>query len=304
MMIKCDSKEIELKEGASGFDLCEKLNLREPHQSLAIKINGKTCDLSHPLKPNDDVSLLHFDDKDGKEVFWHSSAHVLAQAILRLWPDAKPTIGPPIENGFYYDFANLSISEEDFPKIEKEIQKILKENYKPCRKEFESKKEALSSFKDNPYKCELIESFEKDSILSGYQQGEFFDLCRGPHLPSLGKIKAFKVLKTSGAYWKGDSKNEMLTRVYAISFPDKDQLKNYLHMIEEAKKRDHRLLGQKLDLFSFREQAPGMPFIHPKGMIIWNFLTDFWRELHRTSGYVEIKTPQLVSKDLWVQSGH
>lgn len=303
-MIKYDSKDIELKEGACGLDLCEKLNLREPHQSLAIKINGKICDLAHPLKPHDNVSLLHFDDKDGKEVFWHSSAHVLAQAILRLWPDAKPTIGPPIDNGFYYDFANLSISEEDFPQIEKEIQKILKENYKPSRKEFSSKKDALSTFKNNPYKCELIEGFEKDSVLSGYQQGEFFDLCRGPHLPSLGKIKAFKILKTSGAYWKGDSKNEMLTRVYAISFPDKDQLKDYLHMLEEAKKRDHRLLGQKLDLFSFREQAPGMPFIHPKGMIIWNFLVDFWRELHRVSGYVEIKTPQLMNKDLWIQSGH
>ncbi len=303
-MITCDSKEVELKEGASGLDLCEKLNLREPHQSLAIKINGKLCDLTHLLKPQDDVSLVHFEDKEGKEVFWHTSAHVLAQAILRLWPEAKPTIGPPIENGFYYDFANLSISEDDFLTIEKEVQKILKENYKPVRKEFANKKEALAAFKQNSYKCELIESFDKDSILSGYQQGEFFDLCRGPHLPSLGKIKAFKVLKTSGAYWKGDAQNEMLTRVYAISFPDKDLLKQYLHILEEAKKRDHRLLGQKLDLFSFREQAPGMPFIHPKGMIMWNFLIDFWRELHRNAGYVEIKTPQLMSKDLWVQSGH
>lgn len=304
MMIKCDSREIELKECASGIDLCEKLNLREPHQSLALKINGKTCDLSHPLTPQDQITLLHFEDKEGKEVFWHTSAHVLAQAVLRLWPDAKPTIGPPIENGFYYDFANLNISEEDFPKIEKEIQKILKENHKPSRKEFASKQEALAHFKDNPYKRELIEGFEVDSVLSGYTQGEFFDLCRGPHLPSLGKIKAFKILKTSGAYWKGDSKNAMLTRIYAISFPDKELMKTYLHMLEEAKKRDHRLLGQKLDLFSFREQAPGMPFIHPKGMIVWNVLIDFWRELHRKAGYIEIKTPQLMSKDLWVQSGH
>jgi len=304
MMIKCDSQEINLADCASGIELSEKLNLREPHQSLAIKINGKTCDLSHPLKQGDSVTLLHFDDKEGKEVFWHSSAHVLAQAILRLWPDAKPTIGPPIDNGFYYDFANLTLSEEDFPKIEKEVQKIIKENYRPSRKEFKSKKEALTAFGSNSYKQELIQGFEEGSTLSGYQQGEFFDLCRGPHLPSLGKIKAFKILKTSGAYWKGDSNNEMLTRIYAISFPDKEQLKTYLHMLEEAKKRDHRLLGQKLDLFSFREQSPGMPFIHPKGMLVWNALIDFWRDLHKRSGYVEIKTPQLMSRDLWVQSGH
>jgi threonyl-tRNA synthetase len=304
MMIKCDSQEIELKNCASGLDLCEKLNLREPHQSLAIKVNGTTRDLSYPLQPQDQVTLLHFDDKEGKEVFWHTSAHVLAQAILRLWPEAKPTIGPPIDHGFYYDFANLSISEEDFPRIEKEVQKILKDNYKLVRKEIPSKKEALALFQDNRYKQELIEGFEQNSILSGYQQGEFFDLCRGPHLPSLGKIKAFKLLKTSGAYWKGNSKNEMLTRIYAIAFPDKELMKNYLYMLEEAKKRDHRLIGQKLDLFSFREQAPGMPFIHPKGMIMWNYLIDFWKELHRTSGYVEIKTPQLMSKDLWIQSGH
>lgn len=304
MFLKHHSQMIELEENSSGITLCEKLNLREPSQSLAIKINGEIKDLSTPLKEGDDISLLHFDDKEGKEVFWHTSAHVLAQAILRLYPEAKPTIGPPIDQGFYYDFANLSISEEDFAAIEKEIQKVIKENFKPQRKLFSGKKEALDHFKNNPYKCELIESFDEKGSITGYQQGEFFDLCRGPHLPAIGKIKAFKILKTSGAYWKGDSKNAMLTRVYAISFPDKELLKQYLHMIEEAKKRDHRLLGQKLDLFSFKEQAPGMPFIHPKGMIIWNQLSHFWRELHRKNNYIEIKTPQLMSKDLWIQSGH
>jgi threonyl-tRNA synthetase len=304
MFLKHHSQMIELEENSSGITLCEKLNLREPNQSLAIKINGEIKDLSTPLKEGDDISLLHFEDKEGKEVFWHTSAHVLAQAILRLYPEAKPTIGPPIDQGFYYDFANLSISEEDFPTIEKEIQKVIKENFKPQRKLFSGKKEAFDYFKNNPYKCELIESFDEKGSITGYQQGEFFDLCRGPHLPSIGKIKAFKILKTSGAYWKGDSKNAMLTRVYAISFPDKELLKQYLHMIEEAKKRDHRLLGQKLDLFSFKEQAPGMPFIHPKGMIIWNQLSHFWRELHRKNNYIEIKTPQLMSKDLWIQSGH
>jgi len=304
MFLKHHSQMIELEENSSGITLCEKLNLRDPSQSLAIKINGEIKDLSTPFKEGDDISLLHFEDKEGKEVFWHTSAHVLAQAILRLYPEAKPTIGPPIDQGFYYDFANLSISEEDFPAIEKEIQKVIKENFKPQRKLFSGKKEALDYFKKNPYKCELIESFDEKGSITGYQQGEFFDLCRGPHLPAIGKIKAFKILKTSGAYWKGDSKNAMLTRVYAISFPDKELLKQYLHMIEEAKKRDHRLLGQKLDLFSFKEQAPGMPFIHPKGMIIWNQLSHFWRELHRKNNYIEIKTPQLMSKDLWIQSGH
>ena len=240
MLVTHQDQSIEIKEGSTGLDLCEKLNLRDPHQSLALLVNGQIKDLATPLHQDDEVSLVHFEDKEGKEVFWHTSAHVLAQAVLRLWPDAQPTIGPPIEQGFYYDFANLSISDEDFPLIEKEVQKIIKENYKPVRKVFSSKKEALHIFGQNPYKKELIESFDENGEITGYQQGEFFDLCRGPHLPAIGKIKAFKILKTSGAYWKGDAKNAMLTRIYAISFPDKDLLKDYLHMIEEAKKRDHR----------------------------------------------------------------
>lgn len=304
MRIHYQSQILELKEGAHGYDVSEKLNLREPHQSLAILINGEIKDLATPLHDEDLVSLVHFEDPAGREIFWHTSAHVLAQAILRLYPKAQPTIGPPIDQGFYYDFGNLSLSDEDFPLIEKEVQKILKENYRPKRHVFKNKEEAIHYFAHNPYKKELIEGFDPKAPLTAYEQGEFFDLCRGPHLPSLGKIKAFKVLKTSGAYWKGDSKNAMLTRVYAISFPDKDLLKDYLHMIEEAKKRDHRLLGQKLDLFSFKEQAPGMPFIHPKGMIMWNQLAQFWREIHKKAHYVEIKTPQLMSKELWVQSGH
>lgn len=295
-------KEVELPEGSSAKELVEKLNLRNPNQSLAAHINGTVKDLSTLLSPGDKVTLWHFEDAEGKEVFWHTSAHVLAQAILRLWPDAKPTIGPPIENGFYYDFANLTISEEDFEKIEQEVQKILEENYQPKRYEFSSKEEALKRFAHNKYKKELIEGFEGG--ISGYEQGEFFDLCRGPHLPALGKIKAFKVLKTSGAYWKGDAKNEMLTRVYAISFPDRKLLKDYLFMLEEAKKRDHRVIGPKLDLFSIKEEAPGMPFIHPKGMLVWNKLIEFWRDLHTKAGYIEIKTPQLMSQELWETSGH
>ncbi len=303
IQLKNKKQEVELPDNATAKDLVEKLNLRAPEQSAAAEINGVIKDLSTALKDGDSVELLHFEDPKGKEVFWHTSAHVLAQAILRLWPEAVPTIGPPIDQGFYYDFANLTISEEDFDKIDKEAQKIIEENYQPVRREFSGKKEALSLFGNNPYKKELIEGFEEGTI-SGYTQGEFFDLCRGPHLPALGKIKAFKVLKTSGAYWKGDSKREMLTRVYAISFPDKKQLKEYLFILEEAKKRDHKIIGPKLGLFSLQEEAPGMPFILPKGMIVWNRLIDFWRDLHKKAEYVEIKTPQLMSQQLWETSGH
>ncbi|MCI0382185.1 MAG: threonine--tRNA ligase [Chlamydiae bacterium] len=291
-----------MPQGRTAKDLAEKNNLRNPDQALAVLINGVLKDLSSPLSEEDRVSFVSFDDPLGKEIFWHTSAHVLAQAILRLWPDAKPTIGPPIENGFYYDFANLHITEADLEKIEKEVQNILKENYVSKRVEFKDKKEALERFKDNPYKCEMIREFE--GSISGYSQGEFFDLCRGPHLPNLGKIKAFKIMKTSGAYWRGDKNREMLTRIYGISFPDRKLLKEYLDLLEEAKKRDHKILGPKLDLFSIKEEAPGMAFIHPKGMIIWNHLVNFLRCLQLEAGYVEIQTPQLMSQELWERSGH
>ncbi len=299
-----DGASVELPDGATAKDLAEKLNLKGPNQALAASINGKTRDLSHTLSDGDTVILWNFEDPQGKEVFWHTSAHVLAQAILRLWPDAKPTIGPPIENGFYYDFADLQISDTDFEKIEKEMQAIVAENYLSKREQFSSKAEALAHFGSNKYKKELIESFSADEPLTGYRQGEFFDLCRGPHLYNLGKIKALKVLKTSGAYWRGDATKEMLTRVYAITFPDRKELKEYLHQVEEAKKRDHKVIGPKLDLFSLKEEAPGMPFIHPKGLAIWNVLIEFEREMHRKGNYIEIKTPMMMSRELWEKSGH
>ncbi len=304
MLIKSNKQDIELPEGNSAKDLAEKLNLRGPDQSLAANINGVMRDLSTTLSNGDVVELIHFEDPLGKEIYWHTSAHVLAQAVLRLYPNAKPTIGPPIEQGFYYDFADLTITDEDFEKIEKEVQKILDENYKSQRHVMKDKREALEKFKDNPYKRELIEGFKDGDEISAYSQGEFFDLCRGPHLPNLGKIKAFKILKTSGAYWKGDSNREMLTRIYAISFPDRKLLKEYLFVLEEAKKRDHKIIGPKLDLFSLKEEGPGMPFIHPKGMIVWNHLIHFLRSLHEKAGYVEIKTPQILSQSLWETSGH
>lgn len=299
-----DQSSISLPEGSTAKDLADLLNLKGPHEALGACVNGKTIDLFSPLHDGDHVVLWNFNDPQGKEIFWHTSAHVLAQAILRLYPEAQPTIGPPIENGFYYDFANLHISDTDLENIEKEMQKIVNENYLSQKETFSSKAEALKAFFHNPYKCELIQSFEENSPLTAYRQGEFFDLCRGPHLYNLGKIKAIKVLKTAGAYWRGDAKNEMLTRIYAITFPDRKQLKDYLHQVEEAKKRDHKILGPKLDLFSLKEEAPGMPFIHPKGLIIWNQLVAYIRECLNRNHYVEIKTPTMMTRELWEISGH
>lgn len=299
-----DQATVDLPEGSSAKELAELLKLTQPNQALGAEINGVTRDLATPLREGDTVHFWNFDEAKGKEIYWHTSAHVLAQAILRLYPQAKPTIGPPIEQGFYYDFADLTISDEDFEKIEKEMEAIVKENYVSKRESFSSKAEALKAFASNKYKCELIESFPEGEPLTGYRQGEFFDLCRGPHLHNLGKIKALKVLKTSGAYWRGDSTKEMLTRVYAITFPERTLLKDYLKQLEEAKKRDHKVVGPKLDLFSLKEEAPGMPFIHPKGVVIWNALAQFMREKLRNNDYVEIKTPPMMLKELWETSGH
>lgn len=303
MKIKVKDQLHEFPEETTPKDVAIKLNLTAPDQAVTVSVNGTLRDFNSPLTSGDELIFWNFDDPEGKEVFWHTSAHVLAQAIMRLWPDAQPTIGPPIENGFYYDFANLTVSDEDFIRIEKEVEAILKENHKTERMEFADKGEAKEAFSKNKYKLELIEGFE-DSSISAYKQGEFFDLCRGPHLAALNKIKAFKVLKTSGAYWRGDSKNTMLTRVYAISFPDRKRLKEYLTLLEESKKRDHKVLGPHLDLFSFKEEAPGMPFIHPRGLFIWNQLLEFLRECLKEADYEEIKTPTMMSKELWERSGH
>ncbi|MBF8262957.1 MAG: thrS [Parachlamydiales bacterium] len=303
MKIHINQKSHELPDGASIKDAADQLHLTAPDQAVAATVNGELRDLTTILKEGDHLILLNFDDPQGQCVFWHTSAHVLAQAVLRIWPNAKPTIGPAIENGFYYDFANLTITDADFERIEQEIERIISENYKPHRIEFASKDEAKKAFQGNPYKMELIDSFE-DMPISAYRQGEFTDLCRGPHLGSLNKIKAFKVLKNSGAYWRGDSKREMLTRIYGISFPDRKRLKDYLQMLEEAKKRDHKIVGPALDLFSFKEEGPGMPFFHPRGLIIWNKLVEFLRGILQDAGYVEIKTPIMLGKELWERSGH
>jgi len=303
-MITCNEKEIEVTNKTTGYELAEKLSLTSPSQALALFINQQPKDFFTEIHPGDIVEIVGFEDQRGKEVFWHSSAHILAQAVLRLFPDAVVTIGPAIAEGFYYDFANLQISEDDFPSIEKEMQLIIKENYKPQKTIFNNKTDAINSFKGNPYKLELINELSDDSVITGYTQGDFFDLCRGPHLPSLGKVKAIKLMKTSAAYWRGNPENEMLTRIYGISFPDRKLLKDYLFCLAEAKKRDHRVLGKKHELFTFTDAAPGMPLIQPNGMIIWNSLMQFWRELHTKANYEEIKTPAMLEQHLWQTSGH
>lgn len=298
-----DGSVIEIEAGSNGFDLVRQVKKSlNGHQALALKVNDIYKDLNSELQDGDNIQVLTFDDLEGKEIFWHSSAHLLAQAIARLYPEAKPTIGPAIESGFYYDFADLSISADDFPRIEAEVQKIIKERIEPKRIEYSDKEEAKKVFSHNPFKIEMIEKL--DEGLSAYSQGEFIDLCRGPHIPHLGIVQAFKLMKTSGAYWRGDKNNPQLTRIYGISFPDKKLLKSHLNFLEEAAKRDHRVIGKQLGLFSFHKEGPGMPFIHPKGMIIWNELMRYWQEQHDREGYKQIKTPILMSHELWETSGH
>jgi threonyl-tRNA synthetase len=297
-------KEVSFTTGMTATDLAT--TFRIPLSKISCcKVNEKPCDGTVLLHDGDVVEFISFDQPCGKDVFWHTSAHVLAQAVLRLWPEAIPTIGPAIDEGFYYDFANLTISDQDFSKIEEEMKKIVRENFIPRRHVFKDTQEALQYFKNNPYKQELIQEFSTQAgEITGYFQGEFFDLCRGPHLPCLEGIGAIKVLKTSGAYWRGDSKRDMLTRIYAISFPSKKELQEYEHRIEEAKKRDHKILGPRLGLFSLHEEAPGFPFMHHKGMIIWNRLLEYWRQCHKRAGYEEIKTPMMMVRTLWERSGH
>lgn len=304
MFIYLNEERIHVPDSSSAEEVVKKQHAVNPGQVLAVEINGKICDLTTVLKENDKISFLTFEENEGKKIFWHSSAHVLAQAVVRLWPDAFPTIVPAIEEGFYHDFANLSISEEDLDKIEKEMNKIIQEDFRPVRIELKNRNEALEVFKKNPYTIEIINELKEDEKLSYYKQGEYFQFCRGPHLPKLGKIKAFKLLKVSGAYWRGDSKNEMLTRIYGVSFPEKKQLLVYLKREKEAKERDHKKLGRELDLFSFHKEAPGMAFFHPKGIYIWNVLIDFMRKVLEDENYVEISTPIILNQSLWVTSGH
>ena len=234
-----------------------------------------------------------------EKTFWHTTSHIMAQAIKRLYPEIKLAIGPSIDNGFYYDFdTEEPFTPEMLEKIEEEMKNIVKENYKLERFVL-PRKEALELMKNEPYKVELINDLPEDEELSFYKQGEFTDLCAGPHIPSTGSVKAFKLLTTSGAYWRGSEKNKMLQRIYGISFPKASELEEYLNMLEEAKKRDHKKLGKELDLFMMAPEGPGFPFFLPKGMVLRNILEDFWRKVHVENGYQEIKTPIMLNEDLW-----
>ncbi|MBR9692280.1 threonine--tRNA ligase [Candidatus Woesearchaeota archaeon] len=269
--------------------------------ALAAKVDDELVDLSYPIKENAELKIITFKDDAGKDLFKHSSAHVLAAAVLNLFPKIKFGIGPSIEDGFYYDFDKKEpFTPADLVKIEKEMQKIVQQDIKFERKDV-SKPEAKKLFKDQKYKLELLEDVDKPSI---YTLGKFKDLCKGPHVPSSGKIKAFKLTKVAGAYWKGNSKNKMLQRIYGIAFPEEKELKKYLKLLEEAERRDHRKIGKAMELFSIHEEAPGMPFFHDKGNFIWEKLKDYMTQEMRALNYEINKTPIILNKSLWIQSGH
>jgi threonyl-tRNA synthetase len=286
----------------TGMELAESISADFARNCVAMELGEELVDLSTSITADTKVRLITQKDPEALHVLRHSAAHVMAQAILRLYKDAKLTIGPAIEDGFYYDVDMGPVSEEDFAKIEAEIKKIIKAKLPIYRKEV-SKAEALEFYNDEPYKQEMISELE-DGTISLYEQGEFTDLCRGPHVPHTGYVKAIKLIKVSGAYWRADPTKAQLQRIYGTAFFSKKELNAHLEFLEEAKKRNHRKIGQALDLFSFHEEAPGMPFFHPKGMVIWNSLLDYWRAEHRLAGYVETKTPIMLNRVLWEKSGH
>ncbi|NIA03921.1 MAG: threonine--tRNA ligase, partial [Nitrospiraceae bacterium] len=295
----------EYDKDITPMGIAKKISNSLVKEVLVAKFNDTIIDLTTPLTEDGSIVFYKFDDDEGKKVFWHTSTHIMAQAIKRLYKDVKFAIGPAIEEGFYYDFDNLSISSEDLEKIEKEMTKIVSENI-PIVRTLVSIEEAKEMFEDQPYKLKLIKDLEEygEKKVSIYTQGDFFDLCRGPHLPSTGYVKAFKLTKIAGAYWRGNSKNKMLTRIYGVSFPKKKMLDEFIFRIEEAKKRDHKKLGRELDLFMVSEEGPGFPFILPHGMKIYNKLLSFWREEHRKANYEEIITPAILNRRLWERSGH
>ena len=286
----------------TGHDIARSISEGFARNCVALQKNGDLLDLSARVEEDAAVKLVTTRDPEALHILRHSAAHVMAQAILHLYKDAHLTIGPAVEDGFYYDIDMEPISEEDFPKIEAEIKKAVKAK-EPFRRTAVSKAEALEFYKNEPYKLEMIRDLP-DGTISFYRHGDFTDLCRGPHVPHTGFIKAFKLMKVSGAYWRGDQSNAQLQRIYGTAFFDKKDLDAYLQFLEEARKRNHRKIGTALDLFSFHDEAPGMPFFHANGMVIWNALLAYWREEHRTAGYVETKTPITLNRSLWERSGH
>ncbi len=292
----------EYEDYPSGKDIAISISEGFLRNCVAMEIDGELFDLSKEIKNDTKIRFITTKDEEALEIMRHSAAHILAQAVSNVNSDAKFAIGPVVEDGYYYDIDMDPVSEDDFPKIEAEMKKIIKEKT-PFKRIEISKEDALINFKDDPYKKELISELE-DGTITLYEQGSFIDLCRGPHVPNTGMVKAFKLMKASGAYWRADQTKAQLQRIYGTAFFDKKELKQHLFMIEEAKKRDHRKLGTKLDLYSFHDEAPGMAFLHPKGMEMWNVLLEYWREVHREAGYVETKTPIMLNKELWEKSGH
>lgn len=301
-----DGSKKEYAEAKSVIDIAADISEGLARVACAGEVDGEVVDLRHVVDKDCELSILTFEDEGGKGAFRHTTSHIMAQAIKRLYPDTKLAIGPSIEDGFYYDIdRETPLVAEDLEKIEAEMKKIVKEDL-PIKQYTMPRAEAIAYFKekDEPYKVELIEDLPEDSVISFYSQGEFTDLCAGPHLMSTKPVKAFKLTSLAGAYWRGSEKNKMLQRVYGTSYPKKAELEEYLHMMEEAKKRDHRKLGKELGLFMMREEGPGFPFFLPKGMELKNQLLDYWREIHKKAGYVEISTPIMLSRHLWETSGH
>lgn len=298
----------EVEQNTTVEDFAGSISISLKKKALGGKINGKLVDLNTPITEECEVQIITQDDSEGLEMMRHSSAHILAQAVKRLYKDHKSAfgVGPVTADGFYYDIdLPVSIKVEDLPKIEKEMEKIIKENLPITRSEV-SREEAIKFFTelDDEFKLELIRDLPEDAVISMYTQGEFVDLCRGPHVPSTGRVKAIKLLSVAGAYWRGDANNKMLQRVYGTAFPSKKELEEHLHLLEEAKKRDHRKLGKELELFMFSEEAPGMPFFLPKGTIIRNELEQYERGLQTRKDYQEVRTPFIMNQRLWEQSGH
>ncbi len=298
--------ELELSAGATAFAAAQAVSDGLARAAVAARINGKLCDLSAPLSEGDSLEIVTMKDPDGLQVYRHTCAHVLAQALKTVYPTCKLAIGPVIDNGYYYDVDfKTPITMEDFAKVEAEMKKIIKSNL-PIERFTLPRNEAIalmSKFSET-YKVELIRDLPEDEEISFYKQGAFTDLCRGPHLPSTGKIKAFKLVSIAGAYWRGDEKKKMLTRIYGTAFAKKEEMDEYFAMLEEAKKRDHIKLGKEMKLFALLGEGKGFPFFLPNGMILKNTLVDFWREIHRREGYVEVQTPVILNRSLWETSGH
>ncbi|NMA95126.1 MAG: threonine--tRNA ligase [Clostridiales bacterium] len=301
-----DGSIIQRRKGMSVYEVAESIGRGLARAALAAEIDGELVDLMTNIDEDVELNILTFDDEGGREAFWHTSSHIMAQAVKEIFPEAKLAIGPAIENGFYYDFdVDRPFTPEDLDLIEKKMRDIVKADLKLERFEL-PRDEGIALMEDlnESYKVELIEDLPDEEAISFYKQGDFVDLCAGPHVPSTGKMRAFKLLSIAGAYWRGDENNKMLQRIYGTSYMKKSQLDEYLERLEEAKKRDHRKLGRELDLFSLREEGPGFPFFHPKGMVIKNELESFWRKEHIKHGYEEVQTPIILNEGLWKRSGH